>query len=132
MKGICMTKETHASKTVWDYLSQWLNQPGSFADKLGNKIGLSEKAIQMVLRREMQFPTQKLPELGGAIGVPPRELLRAALTEMHPELMKMIDEHLLPTPTEQRLLQVVEKYSDGKFSGPLVIEGRTVIALIAS
>lgn len=94
----------------------------------------NESVITAMKAGKMQVPVTKVPALAKALNIRATELLRSVLAVSAPEILAVIDSVLGPlnlTKSEANLIKHCRKLSAGREGGPLVFDGRSLIALIA-
>jgi len=94
-----------------------------------------ERSIVLTLIQAgtMKMPLNKVPALAAVLDLDPVELLKTALSETSPDLLKVIEEVLNPlhlTSTEQNLVKHLRGLCGGRFAAPIVFSGKGVIALV--
>jgi len=88
----------------------------------------------MIKSGNMRLPLRKIPELARTLSFEAGPLLRAAMDETSPGLLQLIKDVFDPlelTECEQRLVKHLRHLAGDKATGPIVFDGKGVIALIA-
>jgi hypothetical protein len=91
--------------------------------------------ISMIKQGKMKLPINKVASLASTLDIEAAHVLRLLMSEISPGLLEEIEAILNPlrlTTTEANLIRHCRELSQGRTGSPIVIDGRTVIALIAS
>ena len=103
-------------------------------DDLAQQLGLESGAIiRQVAAGRMVLPLTMVEPLAEVLEVDKFELLSAWLREHHPALHGLFEELRLRcdiTPAEQRLLAYCRELAGDRDAAPVVIDGRSVVALL--
>jgi hypothetical protein len=92
-----------------------------------------QSVIRMIKQGSIKFPIQKISLLASAIQVDASDLLRYVMEESMPEVLSAVDQLLMPkslNANEQKLLESYRHLSEGKEVVPMVVEGKSIIALV--
>jgi hypothetical protein len=97
-------------------------------------VGFDREIVWTLIRTgSMKLPLNKVPAFAKALALEPGPLLRTAMDESSPGLMQLIRDVFDPldlTDSEQRLIKHLRHLAGGKPTGPLVLDGKGVIALV--
>jgi hypothetical protein len=91
--------------------------------------------ISMIKQGKMKLPINKVASLASALDIEAANVLRLLMSDTSPGLLKEIEAILDPlrlTTTEANLIRHCRELGRGRTGSPIVIDGRTVVALIAS
>ena len=103
---------------------------------LARALGYKDPCVMaMIKERKMKLPINKVAILASTLDIEGAHVLRLLMSETSPGLLEEIEAILNPlclTKTETNLIRHCRELSQGRTGSPIVIDGRTVIALIAS
>lgn len=91
-------------------------------------------ALTLIKAGTMRLPLTKIPALASALELDRVELLKVALSESDPVLLQVIEEAFGPlrlTSSEVNLVRHLRELSGNTPVGPIVFDGKTVVALVA-
>jgi hypothetical protein len=89
--------------------------------------------LTMIKTGAMKLPLNRVPAFANALSLEAGPLLRTAMEESSPGLLQLIRDVLDPldlTDSEQRLIKHLRQLAGDKPTGPLVLDGKGVIALV--
>lgn len=92
-----------------------------------------ERVFELIKKGRLRLPMNKIGQLATALSLDPLDVLRVAMDDAAPGLLDIIKAVLNPlnlTKSEARLIQHCRKLANGRPIGPMVIDGKGVIALI--
>lgn len=103
--------------------------------EVAKAIGFSTaKLYSATMQQKFPMPLGTVPHLAKTLGVDPGQLLRAAMSEIVPDFLAMIDEYLRPSELNEREAQLVQQFrkvTGGRGLGPVVfydcVERRTLV-----
>ena len=105
-------------------------------DELSEALGFDRKiTLTLIKTGSMRLPLTKIPPLAAALGLEPIDLFRVAAGESSPDLLRVIEEAYDPlhlTATEITLITHLRGLCGSTPVGPIVFDGKTVIALVAA
>lgn len=109
---------------------------GKSDQQLAKELGFDHpNIITLIKAGSMKLPMSKVPQLARAIDYAESDLLRTVLIDYAPELMAVIDKVWRPlglTTNERNLVQSFRDLAKGRDVVPVVMDGQSIIALIAA
>lgn len=103
-------------------------------DQMAEAIGYtSGRVIAMIKKGTMRLPINKVYVLATAIDIEPGQLMRMALREIDPEMLKSIEDCFGPLtlkPTEVRLINSLRERAKGKEIATMMLEPDSLVAFI--
>ena len=103
---------------------------------LGAALGFErEVVVSLIKAGSMRFPLNKVPALAAVLRLDAAELLKIALRESDPTLVKLISETFDPlhlTATEVDMIKHQRSLSGSAVGAPIALQGNDVIALAAA
>ena len=90
-------------------------------------------ALTLIQAGSMKMPLNKIPALAAVLELDPVELLKTALSETSPDLLRVIEEvfdTMRLTATEMNLIRHLRELSGDRQGAPIVLGGKGVIALV--
>jgi hypothetical protein len=104
--------------------------------ELGNALGFEKpNVITLIKTGVMRMPLSKVPALAQALNLPASELLETLMRDTMPEVFEVIQQVYQPmvlTDTESRLIKHLRGLTGDRSCSPLVIDGASVVALVAA
>lgn len=91
-------------------------------------------ALTLIKAGTMRMPLTKIPALAAALGLEAIDLFKVAIRESSPDLLQLIEEAYNPmrlSASEVNLITHLRGLSGNTPMGPIVFDGKTVIALVA-
>lgn len=126
---------THPTKTVFELISARQTELGISDRDLCEALGFDRAIILTLIQSgNMRFPLNKVPELARALSLDAGTLLRQVMQETSPGLLGLIQGILNPlqlTESETNLIKHLRRLAGDTAVGPVIFEGRGVIALVA-
>lgn len=92
-------------------------------------------ALALIKQGAMKLPLNKIPALAGALQLDAAELFTLALRESDPVLSQIVEDLFRPlhmSATEVNLIKHLRELSGGRQGAPIVLDGRSVIAVVAA
>lgn len=109
---------------------------GKTDHQLGKELGFTQPNLMTLIKAgTMKLPIDKVPQLAVAIDYPASDLLRTVLRDQAPDLLSVIDKIWPPTgltANERKLIESYRHLSKGRDVVPLVMDGQSIIALVAA
>ena len=104
---------------------------------ISDALGFASSSFwSLVMQRKVTFPINRLSALVEIMEIDPGTLTRAWMSEYAPEVLALVDEHLLTatgiTVQEQALLNACRHLSKGRDVMPTVIDGNAIVALVVA
>ena len=96
-------------------------------------VGFEREVWKVIKTGAMKLPLTKVPALAKALELQPGPLLRTVMSESSPGLLQLISDVFEPlglTDSEKRLIKHLRHLAGDKPTGPLVLDGKGVIALV--
>lgn len=94
-----------------------------------------EIVLTLIKQGRMKFPVGRVPALATALSLDAADLLRQALQESSPDLLRVIEQVFNPaqlTTPEVNLIRHLRKLTAGRTAAPIVFDGKGVIALVGA
>jgi hypothetical protein len=131
-----MNKSTTTSQSLLKLIQERQTAIHKTDEQLSVELGFERSdAFVMIKRGVMNLPLTLVPALAVALNIEPGNLLRIAMQESIPEVLKLVDDLLKPeslTSTEHRLIREIRRLSAGCKVNPIVFSGTSVVALVTS
>ena len=109
---------------------------GKTDQQLGEELGFTQPNVMTMIKAgTMKLPISLVPRLAAAINYPASDLLRTVLRDQAPDLLVIIDKIWMPidlTANERKLIESCRHLSKGRDVVPLVMDGQSIIALVAA
>jgi hypothetical protein len=133
--GMNMTTQPTSATSLSDLISHRQDELGLSDADLCHAIGFDKLiAITLIKAGTMRMPLNKIPTVARALSLEPGPLLKLALEESSPGLLELIKDVLDPmalTECEVNLINHLRRLAGDTTTGPIVFEGRGVVALVA-
>ena len=130
-----MTIQPTTTTSLADLISHSQDELGMSDADLCHAIGFDKLiALTLVKAGTMRMPLNKIPALALGLSLEPGPLLKVALQESSPGLLELIKDVLDPIPLtecEVNLIKHLRRLAGDTATGPIVFEGRGVVALVA-
>lgn len=132
-----MTTETFEQSGLTHFLNRQQNAKSLSDEQMAEALGFSRATIYTMIKSgAAKMPVGKIPSLAKVLEVSPAEVLEVVLRDAFPELLDVIRKVWGPTNLsdgEKKLLlayrALVNEHEDVE---PLILDGRSVIALIST
>ena len=128
--------EPNDSKSFVAMLTEHQTLAGKSDDQMAAETGLANSKIYKLIRQgTIALPIHHVAPLAVALNIDASALLRDYMSAYVPDLLNVVDEVFQPlqlTSTEKRLIEHCRRLGKGRTTAPIVFEGKTVIALVAT
>ena len=109
---------------------------GKSNEQIGKEVGFEHPGIfPLIMAGSLKLPISRVPKLAVAINYPVFDLLRLVLRDQTPELLEVIDQ-VWPgvdlTANERKLIDSFRYLAKGNDVVPIVMDGQSIIALVAA
>lgn len=104
--------------------------------QLCTALGFEREIMLMLIKQgSMKLPLNKVPALATALSLDAADLLRQALQESSPDLMRVIEQVFNParvTSSEMNLIRHLRSVAGDRAAAPIVFDGKGVVALVVA
>jgi len=133
-----MTNENASclSTTLIALISEGQQRLNMTDEQMSKALGFERtNVIPMIKAGTIKLPIDKVPALAKAIDYPAADVLRVALHDYMPDVLAAIEKIWAPidmTANERKLIESYRYLAKGRDVVPLVMDGQSIIALVAA